>query len=120
MVKTFSDLVSRAREMAAFSASPVMQEATRRQAAVEERAIRLKHKHALADDVAVRVSLFSFGGWAQRYPVRADDLGEAAADFYAEWTLRHHESDTDALYRALAEWQGGLFMTRLRAAIAGV
>lgn len=101
-------------------AHPALREAARQQAEIEARAIRLKHRLPLADDVALRIVLFVRGGWAERYPVRSFDLGGAAEDFFGEWTLARHQSSADALHRALDEYDGGRFMARLRAAIAGV
>lgn len=115
---TFSDFAKRAFAINA-AAGPMAREAARQQAAIDERAIRLKHRFLLTDDVAALVAWFTLSGWAQRWPVQGYDLGEDAALFVAEWLCTRSVGGVDAMHEALGEWQRGEFMRELRLRIAG-
>lgn len=87
----------------------------------DERACYLQRESVISREDALTVAHFTLSAWAQRYPVRSFDLGKDAALFVAAWLSAHHvEPTADNMDAALQEWQGGEFMARLWAAIAGL
>ncbi len=100
---------------------PGFEEYAAQQRALDERAAYLQRRRPLSRVDALAVALFSCGTWAQRYPVRSHDLGEDAALFIADWLAKWAlPPETDRMHEALAEWQGGAFVARIWAAIAGL
>lgn len=71
---------------------------------IDERAAYLRRERPLAHDLARPVAVFSLGGWAQRYPVAAYDLGEDAAVFIVDHLLAHATDSEDAMHEALERW----------------
>ena len=85
---------------------PMAAEHAKRQAEVEARAWVVLRETGCARDAALRVALFSLGGWAQRFPDKSYDLGERAALFIAEWcAARAVFPSDDRMHAALVEWR---------------
>jgi len=98
---------------------PGFEEYAAAQRALDERALFLRQSRIISRVDALAVALFSRGTWAQRYPVQSFDLGEEAALFVADWLAKRAlPPETDRMHDALAEWQGGAFLGRMRLAIA--
>ena len=71
---------------------------------VDEREVYLRRERPLAHDLAQPDAVFSCGGWSQRYPVAAYDLGEDAAVFIVDHLLAHGADGEDAMHEALDLW----------------
>ncbi len=114
-------LANQAALLASFAALPGFEECAAQQRALDERATYLQRRRPLSRVDALAVALFSRGTWAQRYPVKSFDLGEDAALFLADWLRSRHVGPTaENMDAALQEWQGGAFVARIWAAIAGL
>lgn len=82
---------------------PIFAEQAKRRAEVEARAVAVLRETGCSRDAALRVALFSLGGWARRYPDAPYDIGERAALFIAEWcAARAVFPDDDQMHEALA------------------
>lgn len=111
------------RSMAAWRAhiGPMAAEHARRRAEAEARAWVVLREVGCSRGAALRVALFSLGGWATRFPDRPHDLGERTALFIAGWcAARAVFPDDDQMHAALVEWRAREMVRRFGIAPEGV